>query len=543
MKLRTILKIATVTSVVLLCLGVAISFYFRMSVTERAEDFDLYTLVPPDTQAVIDTDNVVNLMQHINELNCSKDQHFLYFSRFFSYLKEHINGFLEQTPHGLSKQMSKMLISFHGPDNDRNQVFYCRLGAGDYEFVNQFIHEKLASTFPSRSFDYRGEKIRIYPMPDDDFLACFATTEFLVVSYQKKLVEQVIDAYLTGKSILSDQVFAKMQSEHRAVAQATVYARLKSVDMGKSSDALRSQIDVADWTEFTVNLNTDAIYLSGVNYDTDSCATFIGALQSQAAIEEFAGDLLPASTFFFTKTSISDLNRMVGFTSNYAYTKATYSDAIMEGDQAVFDFLKMYAGSTLTTCMFTQHDTLAVAPHAISVIPIQNAAGAARALSLLYRSVASYERIDSVPETVHFEAPVSHTCYALPRNALFARLTGGADASLFTYACLYKKQLYISPYPESIRAYIEFLESGEARMADVPVYENVVATLSHSYNFMMMTNMGQLLEQSVDYGRFVPNFFFRHSEFFRHFTLTAQFACVDGLVYPNLILYYNSDSI
>ena len=47
----------------------------------------------------------------------------------------------EDTPHGLSRQMNQMLISFHEPDNERNQVLYCRLGNGDKELVNlSLIH-------------------------------------------------------------------------------------------------------------------------------------------------------------------------------------------------------------------------------------------------------------------------------------------------------------------------------------------------------------------------------------------------------------------
>ena len=92
---------------------------------------------------------------------------------------------LEDTPHGLSKQMNKVLLSFHEPDNDRNQVLYCSLGNGDYELVEKFIRKYCSSSFPSKLFDYKGEEIRIYPMPDDSFLACYFTSDFLVVSYQK----------------------------------------------------------------------------------------------------------------------------------------------------------------------------------------------------------------------------------------------------------------------------------------------------------------------------------------------------------------------
>ncbi len=46
-------------------------------------------------------------------------------------------------------------------------------------------------------------------MPDDSFLACYFTSDFLVVSYQKKLIEQVIDARLSKKSLLTDASFCQ----------------------------------------------------------------------------------------------------------------------------------------------------------------------------------------------------------------------------------------------------------------------------------------------------------------------------------------------
>lgn len=51
-----------------------------------------------------------------------------------------------------------------------------------------------SSSFPSKYFDYKGEEIRIYPMADGRFLAAYFTPDFLVVSFQKRLIEHVIDA-------------------------------------------------------------------------------------------------------------------------------------------------------------------------------------------------------------------------------------------------------------------------------------------------------------------------------------------------------------
>lgn len=500
MKLRTTLKIATATSVILFCLGFAIALYFRMSAIERAEDFDLYTLVPAQTSMVLDTDNMTDLMQRFDELDCSKDGQSLYFSRFFVYLKDHINVLLEDTPHGLSKQMNKMLISFHEPNNDRDQVFYCRLGAGDYEFVEKFIGENLSASFPSRLFEYKGEKIRIYPMPDDTFLACYMTNEFLAVSYQKKLIEQVIDSRLDKQSILANEHFAKIREAHRMVAPATIYAHMREVDMGRDSDTLRHRMHIGGWTEFNLTLSGNDIYLSGINFDTDSCPTFINTLRAMEPIEEFPGDRLPATTFFFTQTSIS-----------------AYSDTVAANGGVVDEFLEAYAGGVVTTCMFLTEDTLTRLPHVVWSIPLSRPSNAEQALAGLCCSVPQSEKSISI--------------YALPHSSLFAPLPA--------YACVYKSQLVVSPYPVDLQAYISVLESGEGAVLEgTPGYDDKMASLSQSYNFMMMADLDVLSDQPDSYVRSIPALFFRYDTFFRHFTLTAQFTCIDHVMYPNLVLTY-----
>ena len=37
------------------------------------------------------------------------------------------------------------------------------------------------------------------------------------------------------------------------------------------------------------------------------------------------------------------------------------------------------------------------------------------------------------------------------------------------------------------------------------------------------------------------DFFLRNADFFRNFTLFVQFACTDGVVYPNIVLKYKSE--
>ena len=291
MKLRTIVKIAITSSVVLLCSGFALYSFFRLSAAEDQKDFDLYTLVPSSVSAVFATEDVAEFVMEVDELTCSRDHQYLYVSKLFSYLKQSLYALSEDTPHGLSRQMNQMLISFHEPDNERNQVLYCRLGNGDKELVNRFVRKYISSLYPPKTFIYKGEEIIIYPMADGDFLACYLTSDFMALSFQKKLIENVIDAYKSGKSLADDSTFTGIRAPKKSAAAATIYTRMQGM-MG--------------WTEFDMKMKDDFIYFSGITHDADTCFAFINQLRQQQSVKGFPGEVLPSTAFYFSRQGITD---------------------------------------------------------------------------------------------------------------------------------------------------------------------------------------------------------------------------------------------
>ena len=70
-------------------------------------------------------------------------------------------------------------------------------------------------------------------MADGRFLAAYFTPDFLVVSFQKRLIEHVIDARRSKKSLMNLPSFRTMYAGKQSNVAATVYVRMKGVDMGK----------------------------------------------------------------------------------------------------------------------------------------------------------------------------------------------------------------------------------------------------------------------------------------------------------------------
>lgn len=541
MKIRTIMKIAIISSIVLLCTGFVMYSFFKLSATQSRVDFNLYTLVPPTATGVLETDDAEQLMQDIDELNCSKDHHFLYISDLFSMLKQHLHSLQEETPHGLSRQMNTMLFSFHEPANKRNQVLYCSLGSGDFELVERFIRKCSSSAFPTKMFNYNGEDIRIYSMADGNFLACYVTSQFLVVSYQKRLIEKVIDARLSGKSLLNDASFEVAHAEKKSNATAVVYARMHSLNMGKMTDGIRTQASLGGWTEFDIKMKNDAIYFSGVSYDTDTCLTFMNMLRQQQPIEGFSKEILPVTTFFFSKRSVSDLQAMFDFTTHQEYATATYSGYIKARDEELLRYLTENGGKEIVTCLFQRVDTATTHPAAVMSLSMNEVDEAERLLKVLIQNSPSDEDVTlPLPVTLNHKSLKGSTVYLLPRNTLFTQLTGITDSALHIYASFYAGRLLLAPDEESLSLYINHLDKGEV-INQTSIYSSGISGLADKYHFMLAADLSAVFAQPENYVRLVPSFFFQNADFFRYFTLAAQFTCSEGVVYPNVVLLYKGE--
>ena len=105
--------------------------------------------------------------------------------------------------------MSRLLVSFHAPGSPRDQVVYFRMGAGDEKLLANMLQERAPGDFQPKKEKYRGKAIYIYPLSNNDFLAVYSESGFFVVSYQKRLIEEVIDAKEDETALSDDAVFSK----------------------------------------------------------------------------------------------------------------------------------------------------------------------------------------------------------------------------------------------------------------------------------------------------------------------------------------------
>ena len=519
MKLRPVIRIALVTCMVLLC---AVSVLYSFGALGRAEErerFDLYELVPQDAVAVFDTDRMSDVVRTVDRMACSEDHHNLRVSALFAYVRKHLNTLLREVPHGLSREMNEVLISFHRPDTFWNQVMYCKLAPGDREMLKAFGQRLASSRYSPKKFYYKGHMLNIYPLSGGHFLSVWMTRDFLVLSFQKRLVEQVIEAYREKKALLQLPAFREIYQEEHTDIGAVLYLNMGKTEAELAPQPVSGRTRLEGWIEFDMKLEPDAVYCSGVSYEKDSTGTFLDAMRAQEPIESFSMSHVPASTFFYTRWAINGMLPM--FDKKVLTDTLGVSGALRVGhhNTALMDYLERNAGKSLMTCAFLSADTLRAAPCYVLRLELKD---------VYY---AEWELKEWLGDTERM--------YVLPSNSVLNHVFGLLPDASPAYACFYRGALLLAADESSLEAYINMLEQGLSLVA-VPACGKLAESLSPSCNYFQLVDMAEVMRHQGECIYPVPAFFFTHASFFRHFLCGIQLVCTGKEVYPNLTFLYKS---
>lgn len=262
MQLRIIIKWGTLFSVLLFCLAMGYYTYMRLDIAEHSRKVNLFSLVPSDCFGVLESHDVRSLFDNRPMLNYGNELDRLRFPGLFQLILEEFHQYSSENIHGLDNHLNEMLVSFHNPLDFNEQVVYLRTDDNDKSLLSDIINEYTSVSYPVKEDKYRGERIEIYPLGGDEFLATYWGKGFLVLSCQKRLVEKVIDAWRDETSLDNDAIFSQLKDRKKAKSFVTLYGRFTSIPLlGISTDC---------WSEYGFYLNSDVFYLTGDTYMSDS---------------------------------------------------------------------------------------------------------------------------------------------------------------------------------------------------------------------------------------------------------------------------------
>ena len=282
MQIRSVIKLGVVLSVVLFCIGIAFYGFARLSMADKENRVDIFEFVPKDCAGILETDNIDNFMHVFSQAAYSSQLDTLHRAGLMNDILSDLSRYSSAAAHGLSYQMNHVVISFHRPHTAMDVVAYFRIGKEGKHQLIEAVKGKHGADFIPKKETYRGKKIEIYPLSSTRYLSVYTTDGLVVVSYQKKLIEQVIDAVKDNNSLREDSVFTSIHHPQPA-SFITIYGRTPSVPfLGKES--------CHSWSEYDIHLNSEVFYLSGVMHASDVCMQ--RAVDHLRAIPSISGDSL-----------------------------------------------------------------------------------------------------------------------------------------------------------------------------------------------------------------------------------------------------------
>ena len=255
MQIRSVIKLGVVLSVVLFSIGIAFYGFARLSMADKENRVDIFEFVPKDCAGILETDNIDNFMHVFSQAAYSSQLDTLHRAGLMNDILSDLSRYSSAAAHGLSYQMNHVVISFHRPHTAMDVVAYFRIGKEGKHQLIEAVKGKHGADFVPKKETYRGKKIEIYPLSSTRYLSVYTTDGLVVVSYQKKLIEQVIDAVKDNNSLREDSVFTSIHHTQPA-SFITIYGRTPSVPfLGKES--------CHSWSEYDIHLNSEVFYLSG----------------------------------------------------------------------------------------------------------------------------------------------------------------------------------------------------------------------------------------------------------------------------------------
>jgi hypothetical protein len=257
MRLKTVVKLGTVVSVLLFALAVGYYAFMRLDMTDHNRDFNLFSLIPSDCIGVLESDNVSAFLNECPNLNYSNELDDFQSSGLYSFLISEMNGHAVHE-HGGNGEMGHLVVSFHEPGTSMDQVVYLCTEDADEHLLSDIMKNYMPGNFLPKEETYRGKQMLIYPLHHDRFMVAYIEKGFVVLSYQKRLIEEVIDAQLDDTALSDDTVFSEVLANKKNHHSLKLYGR--SVPM----PFLDAGTDC--WSEYDFYMNSDVVYLMGGTY-------------------------------------------------------------------------------------------------------------------------------------------------------------------------------------------------------------------------------------------------------------------------------------
>ena len=504
-------RISIILTFVICCALIGVFFYAQLNIKEQKTKANLFTLVPQDAQAIIETNNINSLFQDLEGSVFYQDYKNIHFSDLFNFLNHKIDQLAEKKGHGLSVPMSNVLISFHSPGISNDQILYGHLGDGDQNLMDRILKELNTTGHRPKEVTYKKQKIVIYPLNNKEYLSCFFQSNCYAISFQKNLIEAVIDAFTENTSLFSNPQFLPVYKQKKIENTTRLYARIALL---------------AEWTQYDIHIQHDAIYLTGYCYQKNRKGNDYFPFISNLQVPILPADFLPLKTNAFYQIGIQHPQEMA---SILAYNDSIFKKPITPHTtkiEAFYQFLDNYADTEARNIEFL--DINPDESHRVMLIPMK---------AEYSQALAAWKQIAQRNWKSVWSEGTNYPLYTIDNNRIMKYLLSARALQVpkLTGTLLKNNFLILSDREEDIRAY---LNPRNYTQKGLEGWNEYLGNLSQQANFTFFADMEAVCQRPLEFKTMLPKFFFTQLDFFSKFTITIQYIKTSAPLNINIILNY-----
>lgn len=523
MNRKHIYNIIIKSSIILVFILIIVWGYQQLNTREKSVNINLYTLVPQDCYAIVETNDIATWIHHVKGAQFSDAFQEIYSSPILRKIIPHFEHQLKSRNHNSENRINRLVISFHQQGENYEPILYGALPFNDLSFFENIFKLEQANLSP-KEITYKEEIITILPL-GRDFIACYFQPGFFIMSQQIKLIEQAIDSYKESKSVINNLHFKEMiEKQQVGEHPLTLFLNNQSID----SISRNKQVPLAHWQRYNIRINNESIYLTGECFDSEEEKSIAGIVKNEQKREPIPAEDLPKQVKQFYQ---------IPFLADQTTLQPIAQDSsILLGNKNLKDLLLLYSSRQMEIIDFypansTNSETIIRFPLVDTISEVEK----------FIRNTRLAKRMPSIwTQTKGYPVWIIHSS-----NLLYPHLKTTDENKYFL--TISDKQFIFGTELNTIKEYLFETTETLARASvshssdNHDYYKYCLNDLAEEANFTLVADLSLLLDNTIPEKKdsiILPSFILKQADFFKNFMLSIQLIHTHEETSTNIIFNY-----
>lgn len=284
------------TSLLLVLLVGSIGLYFKVQNSKTISLEDIYSIVPSSVEAIYEVHSIDNLIPYYNRLSGDVENVSL------------VHDFIQVKPSLLNKNQPFLLTySKKGLQGNGEVLLFPFLNIFN-EWLDTYLKKYAVLSSPPKSFVYKGVELFIYPLKSGKFITLVTLNNIHIISYEKCLIESIVDVYLGASSLLDSSFKASYSLLKNEEVNAVIYAKSNYFTEGRENSISNNTSSEEVWQRFNLIVD-DSVFYCLTELDVESSHYYTLQEYSENTIKDTIQ--LPQDAFSINRWSESQIKEQL----------------------------------------------------------------------------------------------------------------------------------------------------------------------------------------------------------------------------------------